>query len=140
MAPTEYRVIAKRVEISPLPALRGLVAAGEALNPEVLRAFQRGHRDRDPRRLRADRDRTADRACRSGRPVRPGSMGRPLPGVALEVVDDELVLVDPASDPTFFVGYLDGRRRRRSDRRGTPAIGSSGTRTAFSTSSGARTT
>ena len=35
-------------------------------------------------------------------------MGRPLPGVALDVVDAELVLSDPRSDPTFFVGYLDG--------------------------------
>src|SRR5205807_9987480 len=40
MAPTEYRVIAKRVQIKPLPELRGLVAAGEALNPEVIRAFR----------------------------------------------------------------------------------------------------
>jgi acyl-coenzyme A synthetase/AMP-(fatty) acid ligase len=32
-------------------------------------------------------------------------MGRPLPGVRLDVVDGELV-VDPASVPTFFLGYL----------------------------------
>src|SRR4051794_28117303 len=31
MAPTEYRVIAKRVDIPPLPDLHGAVAAGEAL-------------------------------------------------------------------------------------------------------------
>jgi acyl-coenzyme A synthetase/AMP-(fatty) acid ligase len=35
-------------------------------------------------------------------------MGRPLPGVDLRVLDGELVLADPATDPTFFVGYLDG--------------------------------
>ena len=35
----------------------------------------------------------------------PGSMGRPLPGVGLSVVDGELVL-DPATDPTFFLRYL----------------------------------
>ncbi len=39
MAPTEYRVIAKRAKLRPLPALRSLVAAGEALNPEVIRTF-----------------------------------------------------------------------------------------------------
>ena len=38
-----------------------LVAAGEALNPEVLRVLAGGHRARDPRRLRPDRDRPADR-------------------------------------------------------------------------------
>ncbi len=46
----------------------------------------------------------------AGEPVRPGSMGRPLPGVKLGVADDELVLADPATDPTFFVAYLDGTR------------------------------
>jgi acyl-coenzyme A synthetase/AMP-(fatty) acid ligase len=42
-----------------------------------------------------------------GEPVRPGSMGRALPGVELSVQEDELVLAAPGSDPTFFVGYLD---------------------------------
>jgi acyl-coenzyme A synthetase/AMP-(fatty) acid ligase len=36
MAPTEYRIIAKRAQIPRLPGLRRAVAAGEALNPEVL--------------------------------------------------------------------------------------------------------
>src|SRR5689334_19184593 len=40
MAPTEYRVIAKRAELRHFPRLRSLVAAGEALNPEVLRAWE----------------------------------------------------------------------------------------------------
>jgi acyl-coenzyme A synthetase/AMP-(fatty) acid ligase len=43
-----------------------------------------------------------------GEPVRAGSMGRPLPGVNLRVDDGELVLADPATDPTFFIGYVDG--------------------------------
>jgi acyl-coenzyme A synthetase/AMP-(fatty) acid ligase len=38
MAPTEYRVIAKRATLRPLP-VKQLVAAGEALNPEVLHAW-----------------------------------------------------------------------------------------------------
>ena len=40
MAPTEYRVIAKRTTLRSLPALRGMVAAGEALNPEVLHTWK----------------------------------------------------------------------------------------------------
>ena len=32
-------------------------------------------------------------------------MGRPLPAIRLDIDDGELVL-DPASDPTFFAGYL----------------------------------
>jgi acyl-coenzyme A synthetase/AMP-(fatty) acid ligase len=107
MAPTEYRVIAKRARLGPVASLRGLVAAGEALNPEVLRAFHEatgleirdGYGQTETGQLTgvpADGD------------VRPGSMGRPLPGVRLAIIEDELVLADPATDPTFFVGYLDG--------------------------------
>src|SRR5215210_1201682 len=40
MSPTEYRAIAKSVELRPLPALRHACAAGEPLNPEVVRAWQ----------------------------------------------------------------------------------------------------
>jgi acetyl-CoA synthetase len=106
MAPTEYRVIAKRAEPRRLPALRGLVAAGEALNPEVLRAFKEGTgiEIRDGYGQTETGQLTGTPA---GEAVRPGSMGRALPGVELQVSDGELVLADPRSDPTFFVGYLE---------------------------------
>ena len=45
MAPTEYRVIAKRATLRPLPDLRGMVAAGEALNPEVAARLEGGTGD-----------------------------------------------------------------------------------------------
>jgi acyl-coenzyme A synthetase/AMP-(fatty) acid ligase len=107
MAPTEYRVIAKRARLSPLPSLRSLVAAGEALNPEVIRAFREGTglEIRDGYGQTETGQLTANPP---GEPVRPGSMGRPLPGVDLRVDDGELALADPLTDPTFFVGYLDG--------------------------------
>ena len=107
MAPTEYRVIAKRAALEPVPSLRGLVAAGEALNPEVIRAFHEttGLTIRDGYGQTETGQLTGVPA---GGDVRPGSMGRALPGVELEVIDHELVLNDPATDPTFFVGYLDG--------------------------------
>jgi acetyl-CoA synthetase len=107
MAPTEYRVIAKRVSLEPLPALRTLVAAGEALNPEVIRAFKEaiGVEIRDGYGQTETGQLTGNPP---GEPVRPGSMGRPLPGVALAVIDGELVLTDPSTDPTFFVGHLGG--------------------------------
>jgi acetyl-CoA synthetase len=107
MAPTEYRVIAKRVELAPLPSLRTLVAAGEALNPEVLRAFREG----TGIEIRDGYGQTETgqlTAMPIGEPVRPGSMGRPLAGVDLRVHGGELVLADPATDPTFFIGHLGG--------------------------------
>ncbi|HLI58412.1 MAG TPA: AMP-binding protein [Solirubrobacteraceae bacterium] len=107
MAPTEYRVIAKRTTLSPIPSLRGLVAAGEALNPGVLAAFREalGLEIRDGYGQTETGQLTGVPA---GGEVRPGSMGRPLPGIDLVVDGGELVLRDPRTDPTFFVGYLDG--------------------------------
>jgi acyl-coenzyme A synthetase/AMP-(fatty) acid ligase len=108
MAPTEYRVIANRVELRPVPSLHGLVAAGEALNPAVLRAFNEamGLEIRDGYGQTETGQLTGVPA---GGTVRPSSMGRPLPGVALEVDDGELVLTDPRTDPTFFVATLGGQ-------------------------------
>jgi len=104
MAPTEYRVIAKRIDLRPLPALRGMVAAGEALNPEVLRAWHEatGLEIRDGYGQTETGQLTGAPASV---PTRPGSMGPPLPGVALEILERELT-VDPRSVPTFFLGYL----------------------------------
>jgi acyl-coenzyme A synthetase/AMP-(fatty) acid ligase len=104
MAPTEYRVIAKRAEPRPVASLRGLVAAGEALNPEVLRAFHEatglcirdGYGQTETGQLTG---------APLGEEIRPGSMGKPLPGVELRVEEGELV-ADPATVPTFFLGYL----------------------------------
>jgi acetyl-CoA synthetase len=107
MAPTEYRVIAKRAGLSPLPALRTLVAAGEALNPEVIRAFREGL-GLEIRDGYGQTETGQLTAMPIGRPVRPGSMGLPLPGIRLEVIDGELMLADPRTDPTFYVGHLNG--------------------------------
>jgi acyl-coenzyme A synthetase/AMP-(fatty) acid ligase len=104
MAPTEYRVIAKRTTLGALPSLRGLVAAGEALNPEVLRAWHEatGVEIRDGYGQTETGQMTG---MPLGRPARPGSMGLPLPGVKLWVDDGELV-ADAATVPTFFLRYL----------------------------------
>jgi len=107
MSPTEYRAIAKGAGLRRLPALRHACAAGEPLNPEVVRVWddgagvqvhdgygqtETGHLSGMP----------------IGPPVRPGSMGRPLPGFRAWIDEGELV-VDPATVPTFF---LDGARDR----------------------------
>ncbi|HEX6389562.1 MAG TPA: AMP-binding protein, partial [Solirubrobacteraceae bacterium] len=105
MAPTEYRVIAKRTTLRPIASLRGLVAAGEALNPEVLRAWEEatGLQIRDGYGQTETGQLTG---MPPGEAVRPGSMGRALPGIALTIDDGELV-ADPATVPTFFLGYGD---------------------------------
>jgi acyl-coenzyme A synthetase/AMP-(fatty) acid ligase len=104
MAPTEYRVIAKRAEPRPLPHLRTLVAAGEPLNPEVVRIWE----DAAGLSIRDGYGQTETgqlTGMPAGEPVRPGSMGRALPGIRLRVDGGELV-ADPASVKTFFLRYL----------------------------------
>jgi acetyl-CoA synthetase len=112
MAPTEYRVIAKRTSLRALGDLRGMVAAGEALNPEVLHAWQAAT-GLDIRDGYGQTETGQLTGMGIGEPARPGSMGRPLPGVELWIEDGELV-ADPASVPTFFLGYI-GEGVERSD-------------------------
>ncbi len=113
MAPTEYRVIAARATLRALPDLRAMVAAGEALNPEVLHAW----REATGLEIRDGYGQTETGQMTGmplGEPARPGSMGRALPGVRLSVNDGELI-ADPASVPTFFLGYLGEGVERRDD-------------------------
>jgi acetyl-CoA synthetase len=107
MSANEYRAIAKRVSLRRLGGLRHACAAGEPLNPEVVRTWEDGaglqiH----------DGYGQTETGHLSGMPigpgVRPGSMGRPLPGVRAWIDEGELV-VDPVTVPTFF---LDGPRDR----------------------------
>jgi acyl-coenzyme A synthetase/AMP-(fatty) acid ligase len=113
MAPTEYRVIAKRARLRALPSLRDMVAAGEALNPEVLKVW----RDATGLDIRDGYGQTETGQMTGmgiGVRARAGSMGRALEGTRLSVVDGELV-ADPASVPTFFLGYLGEGVRRDPD-------------------------
>ncbi len=104
MAPTEYRVIAKRTTLPALGSLRTMVAAGEALNPEVQRAWREAT-DLEIRDGYGQTETGQMTGMAPGEPARPGSMGRPLPDVALSVSDGELI-ADPETVATFFLGYL----------------------------------
>jgi len=114
-APTEYRMIAKRATVRPLPSVRRMVSAGEALNPEVIAEF----RDRAALEICDGYGQTETGALTGVQPgdePRPGSMGRPLPGIELRVLDGELQL-KAATCPTFFAGYLPGGKRELIDGR-----------------------
>jgi acyl-coenzyme A synthetase/AMP-(fatty) acid ligase len=101
MSPTEYRAIAKRAELRPLGDLRHAVAAGEPLNPEVVVTWQEavgvsvhdGYGQTETGHLTG---------MPIGPPVKPGSMGKPLPGFRAWIEEGEL-LIDPATIPTFFI-------------------------------------
>jgi acetyl-CoA synthetase len=117
-APTEYRMLAKRAELRPIPSLRRVVSAGEPLNPEVIRLFRErmgvaigdgyGQTETGPvTGMRPDED----------DPARDGSMGRPLPGIEVRIAAPDGTIegrptegelqVRPETVPTFFSHYLD---------------------------------
>lgn len=107
-APTEYRMLARRTTLRPLPALRRMVSAGEPLDPETIAAF-RAATGLEPADGYGQTETGQVTGNLEGEPVREGSMGKPLPGIETRVVEGELQL-RVASSPTFFSRYLDGER------------------------------
>jgi acetyl-CoA synthetase len=103
MAPTEYRVIARRMELTRIPSLRHCVSAGEALNAEIFKNWHDGL-GVDIHDGYGQTETGAITAVRPDDPIKPGSMGRPMPGIEIRIEDGEL-LVDPRTVPTFFAGY-----------------------------------
>ncbi len=117
-APTEYRMLARRTPLRPLPALRRMVSAGEPLDPDTIAAFREAT-GLEPADGYGQTETGQVTANLAGEPVRLGSMGKPLPGIdvriaapgreAEESATGELQL-RAASSPTFFSRYLDGER------------------------------
>ncbi len=107
-APTEYRMLAKRATLRPIPTLRRMVSAGEPLDPETIASF-RAATGLEPADGYGQTETGHVSGNLSGEPIRQGSMGRALPGIETRIVGGELQL-RAASTPTFFSCYLDGKR------------------------------
>lgn len=87
--PTVYRALVQSdLDGQQLGCLRHCVAAGEPLNPEVIRAFQEGVGlpIYDGYGQTETVNVVANLRCLE---LRPGSMGRPVPGFDVDVVDDQ---------------------------------------------------
>jgi acetyl-CoA synthetase len=88
--PTVWRMMIQEDLTRWKPPLRELVGAGEPLNPEVIEQVERawGIRIRDGF---GQTESSAQIGNSPGQPVKPGSMGRPLPGyrIALLDIDDQ---------------------------------------------------
>jgi acetyl-CoA synthetase/medium-chain acyl-CoA synthetase len=87
--PTEYRLLVKDEKLARLnvPKLRECVSAGEPLNPEVIRAWQE-HTGLTIRDGYGQTESILLIGNFPGNPVRPGSMGLPMPGHELAVIDE----------------------------------------------------
>jgi len=85
--PTEFRLLVKEdLSRFEAPNLRECVSAGEPLNPEVIRAWQ----EATGITIRDGYGQTESILLVGnfpGMPVRPGSMGLPMPGQRVEVID-----------------------------------------------------
>ncbi len=125
--PTEFRLLVKEdLSKLQLPALRECVSAGEPLNPEVIRAWH----DATGLTIRDGYGQTETILLVGnfpGMPVRPGSMGLPMPGHRVEVIDEAGNALPPGevgdialfgTPPSLFVEYWKDDEASRACRRG----------------------
>jgi len=125
--PTEFRLLVKE-DLSQLrlPQLRECVSAGEPLNPEVIRSW----RDATGLTIRDGYGQTETILLVGNypdTPVRPGSMGLPMPGHRVEVIDEAGNELPPGevgdialygAPPSLFVEYWKDDDATRACRRG----------------------
>jgi acetyl-CoA synthetase/medium-chain acyl-CoA synthetase len=115
--PTEFRMMVKEeLARHPLPAMRHCTAAGEPLNPEVIEVW-RNHYKLAIHDGYGQTETTLLAANLPGMTLKPGSMGRPFPGIDLRVLDEHLdecpegetgelaVRVRPHKPPSIMLEY-----------------------------------
>ncbi|MGA7988762.1 MAG: AMP-binding protein [Candidatus Dormiibacterota bacterium] len=113
--PTVWRMLIQEDLRAWQPPLREVLSAGEPLNPEVIEQVRAawGLTIRDGY---GQTETTAQIANTSAQPVKPGSMGRPLPGYVIELIDPASgvhgdqgeICIDLSRRPLgLMVGYRD---------------------------------
>ena len=123
--PTVWRMMIKANLGEKPSALREAVGAGEPLNPEVISSVQRawGLTIRDGY---GQTETTCTIGNAPGEDVRPGSMGRIMPGVRIEIVDPDTGELSNQGEITLPLdpwpfnltpGYLDGSPTAQADGR-----------------------
>lgn len=117
--PTVWRMLIQS-ELGPRPeGLREILGAGEPLNPDVIARVERawGLTIRDGF---GQTETTLQVGNTPGQPVKPGSMGRPMPGVPVvlvdpvtgELADEGEICLDLRRDPlNLMTGYLGNPQR-----------------------------
>ena len=117
--PTVWRMLIQ-ADLGERPAgLREILGAGEPLNPDVIAQVQKawGLTIRDGF---GQTETTLQVGNTPGQPVKPGSMGRPVPGVPVvlvdpitgELSDEGEICLDLSADPVnLMTGYLDDPER-----------------------------
>lgn len=117
--PTEYRLWAQEdLESYDLSDMKKFLSAGEALNREVIERFYKAYG------LKIydgyGQTETSGLICNyDGIKIKPGSMGKPMPGADIKLVDEDGNPVEvgqvgqiavPANHPGLFSGYWNGKK------------------------------
>ncbi len=137
--PTLYRMLVQaNLKAHDLSCLRHCTSAGEPLNPEVIRAWREGTGGLTVYDGYGQSETTALVANYRAMEVRPGSMGKPVPGYEIAIVDDDGRLAPPGevaniavrTEPRpvgLFSGYLgDDEATRNAFRNGWYYTGDKG--------------
>ncbi len=113
--PTVWRMLIQADLADGPGTLRELISAGEPLNPEVIEQVERAW-GRTIRDGFGQTETTAQVGNSPGQPIKPGSMGRPLPGVPVVLADpvtgevgvaEGEICIDLSSAPVnVMTGYL----------------------------------
>src|SRR5581483_2888964 len=104
--PTLYRMLVQAdLRAYDLSRLRHCTSAGEPLNPEVIRAWKDGTGGLTVYDGYGQTETTCLVANYRTMPVRPGSMGRPMPGWDVDVVDDGGTEVEAGAVGNVVVRY-----------------------------------
>jgi acetyl-CoA synthetase len=128
--PTVWRLLVLE-DLAAFPvALREVVGAGEPLNPEVI-AKVRGAWGLTIRDGYGQTETTCQIGNSPGQPVKLGSMGRPLPGYRIALVDAEdqaaeegEIAIDLAARPTaLMAGYVDSPERHAANAANAEVLG-----------------
>jgi len=117
--PTVWRMLIQGNLGAKPEGLREVLAAGEPLNPNVIAQVERAW-DLTIRDGFGQTETTLQVGNAPGQPVKPGSMGRPMPGVPVvlidpltgELADEGEICLDLSADPlNLMTGYLGDRQR-----------------------------
>lgn len=126
--PTEYRIMAKvdNLEDYKLTHLNSAVSAGEPLNVEVINIFKK-YFDVTVRDGYGQTENTLLLGVTKDMEVKPGSMGKPTPGNAVDIIDEDGNPVPvneigdiavPLDSPALFREYYKDMERTKISRRG----------------------
>ena len=115
--PTMYRMLIKQdISQYDLSSIRHATTAGEALNPEVFYQFEKSTGLRIAEGF-GQTEMTLDIANLVGTPLKPGAMGKPVPGYGIDLVDTDgnpvadgvngeiVIRAEQGQTPGVFLGY-----------------------------------